>query len=133
MSFELHVPQTFQLPATVAADTEETWGWFKVHPDVGVMQLISAFVWNAATIADTTNFCTIDIYNNTTSVSMAQASFAAVTADVPLAMTISTTIANTKALPGAEIIIKKLDPGTGAAWTVPGSVSSWWILGGAKN
>lgn len=124
-------PVPFNLGATVAAGTGETWVVFTLPATIPVAHLMNVDFTNGASLAaNGTNFTTISVQKGASTV---MASFAtdvnALTADTAVAMTRSATLANRKLAPGDVVKIVKADSGTGAAITAAATVTLWFRFG----
>ena len=131
-------PVSLNLGATVAANTEDIWFFFKVPADIPTIQLVMAHWGNGTTItADDTDYVKLALYNVTTSTEMgsvttqlaATGGTGNVTADIAYAFTPSTTVANRRAVAGDTIQLRKTDPGNGQAVTAQTVVTAWFRVG----
>lgn len=129
-------PITLNLGATVAADTEDTWFFFKVPASIPTMQLVGAEWGNGASItANDTNYVKLAINNGATEMGAVTTKLSAsggtgnVTADTAYSFTLSTTVANRRAVAGDTITIAKTDPGSGQATTAQSVITAWFLIG----
>ncbi len=130
------IPVIVNLGATVAADTEENWCLFKVPTQIPTMQLIAAQWTNGTSItAGDTNYVVLTVKNGSTAMATIDTRLSAsggtgdIVADTAYDFTLSTTVANRRAVGGDTITLAKTDPGSGAAVTAQSVVTLWFIIG----